>query len=258
VAVKITPPYHVYIDDSTQDRYGKKVVAIGAYVATVESWARFENDWAGVLRRGPFPFFHATDFLARQPPFKNDWTDNQRNEFMERITTTASEYPILGVSGAILCEEYDRVFPATIRQGWRDPRFFALHSVLAWLHGVLTAEDSRMSLPKPLNFLIERQRGFVGKAIELFYAIKEKFDSTGVFGEIGHGDRIMYPPLQAADLLVYEATRNLVEGEHDPAFEMRKPFEILKRQHNIMPLELRSDLLEQYVEFMREDHPELR
>jgi len=49
-----------------------------------------------------------------------------------------------------------------------------------------------------------------------------------------------------------------VEGEHNPTFEMRKPFEILKRQHNVMPLELRSDMLEQYVEFMREDHPELR
>jgi hypothetical protein len=33
--------------------------------------------------------------------------------------------------------------------------------------------------------LIERQRGFVGNAIELFDAIKQKVDSTEVFGEIG-------------------------------------------------------------------------
>jgi hypothetical protein len=65
----------------------------------------------------------------------------------------------------------------------------------------------------------------------------------------------MYPPLQAADLLVYEATRSLVEGEHNPIVEMRKPFEMLKRKRNVMPLELRADLLQQYVEFLREEHP---
>jgi len=253
VSVEITPPYHVYIDDSTQDRYGKKVVAIGAYVATIEGWAQFEKEWAGVLRRGPFPFFHTTDFLANQPPFKTDWNHEQRDNFMERITTTASEYPILGVSGAILCEEYEQVMPDDLRKGWRDPRLFALYSVLAWLHGMATHKNSRLSLPTPVNILIERQRGFVGRAVELFYAVKDKFDSTGVFGEIGHGDRIAYPPLQAADLLVYEATRDLVEGEHDPTAEMRKSFENLKRKHNLMPLELRKNLLEQYVTFVRED-----
>lgn len=253
VAVNIIPPYHVYIDDSTQDRYGKKVVAIGAYVATVEAWARFERDWSGVLRRGPFPYFHTTDFFARQPPFQNNWTNEKRNEFMERITITASEYPILGVEAAILCEEYEQIFPREIKDGWRDPRLFALHSLLVWLHGMIAHKDSRLSVPKPLHFLIERQKGFVDKAIKLFLAIKAKFDTTGVLGEIGCGDRLTYPPLQAADLLVYEATRNLIEGEHNPAAETRKPFEKLKRQHNIMPLELRGEILRQYVKFLREE-----
>jgi hypothetical protein len=106
---------------------------------------------------------------------------------------------------------------------------------------------------QPLNFLIERQRGFVGNAIELFDAIRQKFDSTGVFGEIGHGDRLMYPPPQAADLLVYEATRKLIEDEHNSTVAIRRPFEILSRKDNIMLLELRSDMLQQYVDFLRED-----
>ena len=67
VAIKtIIPPYHVYIDDGTQYLYGKKVVAIGAWVATVEAWARFEHDWTGVLHRGSFPYFHTTDFFCER------------------------------------------------------------------------------------------------------------------------------------------------------------------------------------------------
>jgi hypothetical protein len=78
-----------------------------------------------------------------------------------------------------------------------------------------------------------------------------------VFGEIGHGDRLMYPPLQAADLLVYEATRKLIEDEHNSTVAIRRPFKILRRRDKIMPLEIRSDMLQQYVDFMREDE-ELR
>lgn len=253
VTVRIAPPFHVYVDDSTQNRHGKKIVAIAAYLATVDAWARFEKDWAGVLRRGPFPYFHTTDFLARKPPFQNDWSNDRRNEFMERITVTASEYPILGVGAALVCDEYERLFPSDIQEGWRDPRLFAFHTLLAWLHGTITAPDSVLSVPKPLHFLIERQRGFVGNAIELFLAIKQKFDATGLFGEIQQGDAITYPPLQAVDVLAYEATRKLVEGEYNPEAEMRKPFAVLNRKNNIMPLELREDMLNAYVEFLRED-----
>ena len=67
------------------------------------------------------------------------------------------------------------------------------------------------------------------------------------------GDDQTYPPLQAADVLAYEATRHLVEIEHDPKVEPRKPFEVLNRKKNIVLLELRDDMLHQYVEFLRED-----
>lgn len=251
---RITPPFNVYIDDSTQHRYGKKIVGIGAYIGTVESWARFEGDWHGVLRRGPFPYFHTTDFLARKTPFRNGWSDHQRNEFMERVTTTVSEYPTLGINAAIVCDEYEAVFPPDVQHGWRDPRLFAFFSLLAMLHGMITDKESRLSLPKPLYFLIERQRGFVGNAMELFLAVKAKFDTTGLFSaDLQQGDDQTYPALQAADVLVYEAVRKLVENERDPESEMRKPFEILRRKQNIVPMELRGDLLRQYVEFLRED-----
>src|SRR5271166_3710264 len=111
MAITLTPPYNVYIDDSTQYRYGKRIVGIGAYMGTFESWVRFEGDWRGVLSRGPFPYFHTTDFLARKPPFDNGWSNDQRNEFMERVTTTVSEYPTFGFNAALVCDEYDNLFP---------------------------------------------------------------------------------------------------------------------------------------------------
>jgi hypothetical protein len=54
-------------------------------------------------------------------------------------------------------------------------------------------------------------------------------------------------------VLVYEAVRKLVEAERDPHAGMRKPFDVLNRKHNVMPMDVRGDLLQQYVEFMREE-----
>jgi hypothetical protein len=253
MTIEIHKPYQVYLDDSTQDRHGQKVVAITGYLATVEAWLKFEDDWRGVLRRGPFPYFHTTDFLARQPPFNNGWSDAERNEFMERITVTASEYPTLGIGCAIICDEYERAFPTDIFEEWKDPRLFALFGLLCLLSGTTDKKNTRFTFPQPLHFLVERQKHFVGNAIELFYAYKDKMDKEHRFADIAHGSREEYLPLQAADLLVYETTRKLVEQIHDPHATMRKPFGNLARKGNLVLLDLREDMLRKYVELLREE-----
>ena len=93
----------------------------------------------------------------------------------------------------------------------------------------------------------------------MFYAVKAKFDATRVFADINQGDDLTYPALQAVDVLVSEAVRKLVEIEHDPYYaEIRKSFKVLRRKQNIVSMELRSDMLRQYVEFVRADEEELR
>ena len=252
MTIEIHKPYQVYLDDSTQDRHGQKVVAITGYLATVEASLKFEDDWRGVLRRGPFPYFHATDFLARQPPFNNGWSDAERNEFTERITVTASGYPTLGIGCAIICDEYERAFPTDISEEWKDPRLFALFGLLCLLSGTTDKKNTRFTFPQPLHFLVERQKHFVGNAIELFYAYKDKMDKEHRFADIAHGSREEYLPLQAADLLVYETTRKLVEQIHDPHATMRKPFGNLARKGNLVLLDLPEDMLRKYVELLRE------
>ena len=60
-------------------------------------------------------------------------------------------------------------------------------------------------------------------------------------------------------MLVSEAVRKLVEIEHDPYYAgIRKSFKVLRRKQNIFSMELRSDMLRQYVEFVRADEEKLR
>jgi hypothetical protein len=172
---------------------------------------------------------------------------------MERVTMTASEYPTLGIGCAIICDEYERAFPPDISEDWKDPRYFALFCLLALLSETMDKKNTRLTLPQPLYFLIERQKHFVGNAIELFLAYKDKMDKEHRFADMAVGSRDDYLPLQAADLLVYETTRKLVEEEHDPHAGLRKPFNNLRRKDNLVLLDLRQDLLTKYVELLRQE-----
>jgi len=187
------------------------------------------------------------------PPFDNNWTDPERDLFMERVTITASEHTTLGISCSVVCDEFENAFPSDIHQGWKDPRYFALFGMLGLLWEFMEKKNTRLSLPRPLHFMIERQKKFVGNAIELFYAYKNKLDLDHKFADMAHGSSDDYPPLQAADLLAYEATRKLVEEEHDPTAGLRKPFLNLARKGNLVIMPLRERLLEKYVELLREE-----
>jgi len=132
--------YNAFIDESMQERHGLKVTSVGAYVGTFDRWLKFEEEWYGILKsfeipldgkpEHTLPFFHMTDFLARQKQFANDWSDNRRDQFMERLTMTISEHTIVGVSVSVNDAEFERVLPPDAHGFWREPYFFCVWGAL--------------------------------------------------------------------------------------------------------------------------------
>lgn len=75
-----------YLDESGTHQ-GSPVVVVGCYVSTAEQWTRFDTEWATLLKERNLPFFHMTDFVARQGPYTG-WSEAERERFIRVAITT--------------------------------------------------------------------------------------------------------------------------------------------------------------------------
>jgi hypothetical protein len=258
--VEVFYPYNVFADESGQSRYGSKAFGVAAYVASFDRWLQQEKEWCGILEkfRVPLddnpehthPFFHTTDFIAREKQFKNDWSNTKRDEFMELLTLTASEHTVCGVSCCVIEQEYDHALPKDIKDQWREPYFFCVWAVLSALVGL--ERHFTITLPKPLWFLFDRKKKAVKFAGEIFHLMKSVNDPKHVLGEMGFGEMWRTPQLQAADLLVYEMVRRTLDEHHDPKLPLRKSAEKLARKGSLVFINMNTERLERYVQFVRE------
>ncbi|MGO9061425.1 MAG: DUF3800 domain-containing protein [Candidatus Binataceae bacterium] len=199
----ISKPYNAFFDESgTHD--GSEVVAVGGLLATYEAWVRVELEWRQVLSsKEGVAVFHFTDFMARRPPF--NWPNQERDDFMERLTTIIGENVSLGIAYGIYREDYEAL-PSGLRNDFKDIyhccSYFCLESLVKWRKTFTGPE-----LPKPLEFLFDRKKGFEGLAASIYYEVIKDIDAEGLFGDMAFGSKEKDVPLQMADLLVGVAIR---------------------------------------------------
>jgi hypothetical protein len=197
-----------------------------------------------------------TDFIARQGEFKNDWSNDKRNQFMERLTTTATEHTIIGLGCAIFRDEYERAIDKRVKQQYKHPYYFCLKTCI----DLLVNWPHSLSLPKPIQFLFDRKPGWVGVAGEVFYEMKDRGFQEWL-GDMAYGSKETYKPLQAADLIVYEIARFLDVTADNPDAKLRPSMEVLSKKFNILAtfpreegLRMVSDItLEFGVEILRSE-----
>jgi hypothetical protein len=109
VVIEVFHKANTYVDESIRvDRENQQwLCCVTSYTATFDSWIQAEVEWQAVLDFFGVSECHLTDFLARKKEFRNDWSDEKRNLFMERLCTIASQRPIMGTRCAIsqhVCE----------------------------------------------------------------------------------------------------------------------------------------------------------
>lgn len=201
--------HNAFFDESgTHD--DSELITVGGLLSTYDAWTRWEIEWNRILKSRGIKVFHFSEFMARKGEFKNDWTNEQRNEFMERLCATVSDNIIIGLASSVFRSDYEREVPQRLQEQIKHPYYFGLYTCL-WQ--VLTMEEivKRVKLSKPIEFLFDRKKGYEGFASAIYYAIKEQFEKLGRdtgFGDMGFGGKEKDKPLQAADLFVGVVSRN--------------------------------------------------
>jgi hypothetical protein len=235
VVVEVFHKANTYVDESIRhDREtGQWLCSVTAYVGTFDSWIQSELEWQSVLDAFSVSEFHMTDFMAREQEFKNDWTDEKRNRFMERFCTIASQRPIAGVGCGIAQKDWETGLEPALREEWKHPYYFCIYGLLSLIR-TWALRDAKLDLPLPLFFLFDNKPKFEGAALQLYREYQQEHDpKETIYDGIAFGSRKKYKALQMADLLVGVINRRFEEMTHKvmPDFsKMNKPLSLLVKR----------------------------
>jgi len=196
------------------DRRGKPspAVSVAGYLATPLQWQRFDKKWREVLRDAGVPYFHATEFVARVPPF-DGWSEEKRTKFILALIDIIRGNVVYGVGMSIVKDEYENVLANVpiAKQVCATPYTFCCH--LCFFTGA-DWSDSR-NYKDSIKYVFE-SGDFSGDILAAHTAacktdrVRERF-RFGI-GGLTFEDGVKVTPLQAADFLAYELYREM--GRH--------------------------------------------
>jgi Protein of unknown function (DUF3800) len=217
-----------YFDESGTHA-GSPVICMSGYVAGVEQWIDFSRNWQDVLKpyseKYGIDCFHMTDFEARQPPFDKLGKHERINliESLIRIINSRIQY---GVGVGFLQADFDRAF-----KGMEDMVCGAWGLCASICLTVLHSWADLKSYDEPFAYIFEQGARHSGafKAAYDKSQIEAKAGKEYRLGSFTLDDRRRALPLQAADILAYEAYKYNYNLIHNPHIAVRKSLDKLLR-----------------------------
>ncbi|MEO7144364.1 MAG: hypothetical protein ABI165_12775 [Bryobacteraceae bacterium] len=212
------------------------IFVLSTYIATVESWARFEGSWKATLEEaglrdesGKLQPFHMSAFESRFKPF-DTWNNAKRVRVLRSLIETIHATQAIGVTVALPLDLYRKGISINAHLALDHP----LHKIMQYmicfytLHLLLLRRAASLGLPEPLTMVLDRNdvsagmvRGVLDLASNEWPKIMRLID-TPVFC-----DKSIVVQLQSADILAYESMKcrdNVISGSGRP---MRKSYDYL-------------------------------
>ena len=191
-----------YFDESgTHD--GSAAVAFAGYSGHPDVWASFGECWASCLRKYGFSCFHMADYAARKSPF--DRLDEQeRVDLVASLIACINEHDIVGTAVVLKRADWSVVMPG-VSQSSRanDPYYMLMMRAMVDILLYAAARKERVLFTFDRRQKVAELAGMLHDAmLQVHPWLKAILSDQTVFAS-----RQEYAPLQAADILAYEAYR---------------------------------------------------
>jgi hypothetical protein len=220
-----------FVDESSSGQKDKAVFLMGGWVADVDAWERFTEDWDKELSKPP-----AIEY------FKHCEAKRQEGQF-EGVSATDADRKILNLASVIerhlkpnnhhygiltgLKPEVLRILlkgaPATKKQvrsvlKMTTPYDFCFHSIAGL---ILAHQCFTLGSDQPVDFIFDSNSQFDDcNKIYREFKTRMRQEMAAIAGTMVEGDDEELAPLQAADLLVGEAGENIRIGKPSAAFRL--------------------------------------
>lgn len=231
---KVFAMLQAYMDDSGSHEGAHNCVVAG-YWGGVKEWRFFEWQWGEVLRSEGIEEFKANEFWPRPKgvrlgPYKS-WTDERHKRFIDRLLTIIESRNITPFASGFVGAEWDKlpVFLQRMFSGAREDTQQIKPLIMPLLLCVTTAV--KYCKPgKTMHFVMDSDPRIAGRAAQTFaelkrYAIAEDGPIYTSLGGLTFEDSRSAVPLQAADLLAYEAHRYAKRANGDRNFPVRREYQ---------------------------------
>ncbi len=203
-----------YLDDSGSEGSGPVFLLCG-YVATAEAWAHFSDDWQKALDGPPkLEYFKMKEANSLRKQFWG-WDKDRRDSLLIILAQLIKRHVSLGIVSAVWYEDLNKVwseFP-NATSDWKG-----LHQYQVLYHGtmaMLANHYIKAKLKDRIEFIFDEQG---------YWGLQAIIAATSVFPLLEPGERAIiagppvqkndkdYLPLQAADMIAWQARRFIVEN----------------------------------------------
>ena len=192
-----------YIDDSHMGDRSAPIYILGGWVAPVQTWLQFSNDWDAVLRMSPrIRYFKFDDAMGLDGEFRG-MSESSRNEKMRLLVNVIAEHNLTGIASIIPRYIFEGLFGSKHDEGvLKNPYTMAFYGLISRL----TRYCAAVGIQDKVEFVFDYQPG--GQMEKVLQGWDEFLKS----GAIGSGAKFLteHPPtfqsdkdivaLQAADL----------------------------------------------------------
>ena len=203
--VAMIPDYTVYFDESYNHAPEPFVYTIAGYLSKDSEWRRFRKEWHRILAKENIEYFHMVDFQACKPPY-GDWSKEKRIKFLQSLHKTIHRRVERSFATTVNIEDFESL-TSEQKEVLGNPHVFAAVNCMKMI-GFWTGMNVRYD---PISYVFEQGSRHDKHLRRLFN--EELRDEDRNFFRVGSfelADKRVKSPLQAADILAYETTKEVV------------------------------------------------
>jgi hypothetical protein len=199
--------YTIYWDESYSHPPEPRAYTVAGYLSTAVHWKKFQKEWRRVLESEGIRFFHMVDFQACRPPY-DSWSKEKRVKFLRSLHDIVHKRTILSFVTTADLDDFDKLTPEqqcelvnphvfSAKNCMKAVGFWAAESIIN--HQIIDYVFEQSPQDKKLRKLFtegltEEDRWFFRMA------------------SLTVADKRIMSPLQAADMLAYEANKEIVRN----------------------------------------------
>lgn len=196
--------FTLYLDESYSHPPAPLIYTVAGYIATDTEWRKFKKEWRRELDRAGIDFFHMAKYEARKKEYEG-WSNEKRVEVLKRLHRTIHRRILTGFAASVVVADYNEVMNPNIRRGYGEPHEFAVISCMKQIRGWGEEKGYREPIAYVLESGSDRQR-----VVNLsFQFMDEEQRREYRIGSWAFADKRDLNPLQAADILAYEMTKEM-------------------------------------------------
>ncbi len=205
-----------YFDESYSHPPAPLVYTVAGYLSTVQEWKKFQKEWRRELNRAGIDFFHMTTYEARLKDAQGnlhgvgnykDWDNAKRVEVIKRLHRAIHRRVITGVAASVVVGDYNEMITPELRPGFGDPHEFAVIACLKHIRNWC----GKNGHVEPISYIFESgsdRQQVVNLSLKHAYLDEEKRREYRI-GSWTFADKKDVNPLQAADIIAYETTKEM-------------------------------------------------